>query len=250
MEPGPQLRPLFHGTSADIQHDVLPARVHGGTSHWGAMGSDKGQASRDHAFATTDEMTAWSFSGSGRPGRARVYEVGPHPAMRPGVHTELHEMIAPSFPVKRPIDIMPGQQGTLTGTGHGYDWNQHVDRTVTGKPWEDKNHPQQPTTFSEHGAEFSLEDPVEDRNAIRESDQDAAHAKWVNSTHQGAAQATLFDMDHVDSNHPRAERARHHDLQHLVRGGKAPVMELDHHLAGVEHQEMADTRRFAGRWGA
>jgi hypothetical protein len=149
---------FFHGTASNISDAVRPG-VQVGRSIWGRTGASQGQASEEHAFATSDEDEAWEFAkvahqiqhskhevlGDGpAPERARVYTVAPHPEMRPGVHHpihpkhdesfgELHEYVAPEFKVTGRLDIAPGHQGTFPTI----NWRQFAHHDLSGDP----NHP-------------------------------------------------------------------------------------------------------------
>lgn len=141
---------FFHGTSHDIVGGrILPAIQHDFTV-WGATGNVLGQPSHDHAFATSDEDTAWTFAKGAqahhqiwdendpnRNNRPRVYSVHPHPEMRPGTYEQFHEYIAPHYDVKDRIDIMPGQQGTFPTL----NWNQFRDKANWDSDQHDFNHP-------------------------------------------------------------------------------------------------------------
>jgi hypothetical protein len=142
-KPGPQFDALFHGTSQVIKDAVVPAAVHGGLSHWEDAGASQGQPSRDHAFATTNEDTAWHFAQHAAVNehstthrvRARVYEVAPHPKMQPGVHTELNEYIAPSFKTTGASSRdSRAPTPTSTGTGTWRPTRVAGARTTTTRP--------------------------------------------------------------------------------------------------------------------
>lgn len=166
--------PLYHGTTYDLQgKDIKPAaRVsHPNMSVWGDLGHS-GQQSKDHAFATESEDTAWQFASQAgmmkrseavrgylpptvQVGRVRVHEVAPHPLMRPGVYhadhpahdggEDLQEWVAPSFRSKGTIDTMPGRQGTFPQL----NWNQFKsDRAGYA---EDANHPSDQDISMGHG---------------------------------------------------------------------------------------------------
>lgn len=134
-EPVPEK--LYHGTAADLGGRVLPASVHGGHSNWGDMGAGLGQPSREHAFATHDEGTAWEFAdtASRQTGnRAYVATVEPEGPIRKGqFHSGLHEYVAPSFKVTGRLDTMPGRQGTFPQV----DWNKY-----RAEGFKDANHPE------------------------------------------------------------------------------------------------------------
>lgn len=152
---------FFHGTSYDIPGGrVLPGSITG-NSVWGDTGRDRGQPARDHAFATSDEQTAWTFADNARTaddlhgrtrtlraGRARVYRVKPNKEMTAGVHTNFHEWIAPHFDIEDTIDIKPGQQGTFSQL----NWNQFGHRDMS--PWDDANHPTDKDIEQGHKKDF------------------------------------------------------------------------------------------------
>lgn len=135
--------PLYHGTSFDIKDQVRTGKAVG-HSHFGDVGSDLGQPSKNHAFATTDESIGWHFasnSASEAQQRARVYEVHPHPNMLAGAHDFLKEYIAPSLGIKRQIDTMPPVYGQThrQGTIPNINWRQFS--VSSGGPGDHINHP-------------------------------------------------------------------------------------------------------------
>jgi hypothetical protein len=144
-EPG-RNESFFHGTSYDIAGGVVRPGREVGVEGYGNTGSGDGQASRDHAFATTDERVAWDFARqSGTPmgihsdRRTRVYTVAPHPEMKPGAyHGMYNEYVAPSFNVEDRIDTKPGYQGTFPSI----NWKQFEQFVPNpeGIP-RDVNHP-------------------------------------------------------------------------------------------------------------
>jgi hypothetical protein len=150
------------------------------------MGSEFGQSSHRHAYATADEETAWRFARDAREnlgddaGRARVYAVSQdaskvrpgwwnskHPTwtedeedprnnddLRYGTREDLHEYVAPRFKVTGRLDIMPGRQGTFPEEN-----------------WNDYKAKQAPYSFdANHGTERDMERAnayTEDGNAYQ-----------------------------------------------------------------------------------
>lgn len=200
---------FFHGTAYNIpvgQH-VLPANK-SGRSIWGSQGH-AGQRSDEHAFATTNEDTAWTFAnhaktlGAGRfdagyadhpVGRAHVLTVAPNPMMRPGVYNEshpdynpesgnLHEYVAPRFRVTGRKDIMPGRQGTFPNL----NWNQfsHPDMNKVA----DANHPRDEDIQGGHTPAYatrSYRDEVNFHTSPKDQEELGAQtAKDVNAERAG-----------------------------------------------------------------
>lgn len=154
---GPQF--LFHGTAQPIKGDkILPAVVHGGHSYWDDYGTERGEASREHAWAHPDENVAWTaasdrvnnhFSATQESGphlpRGRVYALHPNAQQSPGHDKSMAgEIKAPEFDIAHPVDIKPGHQGTFPEI----NWNEHVhDHTSRVGNYEvlpgeeDANHP-------------------------------------------------------------------------------------------------------------
>lgn len=240
---GPQFQgPLFHGTSRHLQDAVVPATVHGSGSHWGNMGAEEGQPSREHAFATTQENTAWYFAQHAAASelsttnrvRARVYEVASHPKMRPGVHEELHEYVAPRFPLTGVVhDIKPGQQGTFPQV----NWNRQASRRAMGV---DANHPlTNPLHLLSH------EDQVAASNADATGQQDDAHMAFK-SRIESLGQTALFNTRDMAPQMPLDyKRAQTHDLRHVVNEGAAPAHAVD--PAMVEAESHDSWNRSKGR---
>jgi hypothetical protein len=150
---------FFHGTASHISDAVRPGAQVGKTI-WGRTGESHGQASEEHAFATSDEDEAWRFAryagGADKSTRARVYTVAPHPDMKVGVHHpghagysadlgEIHEYVAPEFKVTGRHDIAPGHQGTFPNI----NWHQFSHPDIAGDP----NHPTLDETTG-HGQGF------------------------------------------------------------------------------------------------
>lgn len=139
---------LFHGTATDVPGDkILPAKVHGGTSHWGDIGSTRGEPANAHAWAHPDEKQTWDFAmdrvihtsneTEWNP-RARVYAVHPNAQQSPGKDPSIPgEVKAPHFDIAQRIDIMPGRQGTFPEI----NWNDHILHTGGLSDKEDANHP-------------------------------------------------------------------------------------------------------------
>ena len=139
---------LFHGTATEIPgNKVLPAKVHGGTSHWGDTGATRREPANKYAWAVPDEERAWKFAHDRvihtsneedwNP-RARVYAVKPNSRMSPGHDRSIPgEIKAPSFTIAERRDIMPGRQGTFPEI----NWNNHVLHTGAFSDDEDANHP-------------------------------------------------------------------------------------------------------------
>lgn len=250
--------PLFHGTAATFQpgDQILPATTHGGQSHWGDTGSDRGQPSREHAFATSDEDQAWHFarhaaaaSSTARlegwvvPNRARVYGVEPNAQMRPGAHKMLKEYIAPSFKVGPDVhDIMPGRQGTLTsGNGPAFNWNPFRDQRHA----EDANHP------SNDDAQYTTPGS---RNAGVYAQQEQAHTAFKSRV-ESLGQTALFSEHKYSMDEPQSEtwfgdheRALKHDTRQLVANGQAEAPEVDEDKMAKEWVRLNNARR-ASRQG-
>lgn len=136
---------LYHGTTAKIEGQVLPAKVHGGQSFWGDTGSSRGEAANEHAWAHPDEELTWMFAhqrvihssieNDWNP-RARVYAVHPNKEQTPGNDPSIEgEVKAPKFDIAHPIDTMPGRQGTFPEI----NWNHHIEHLAAED--EDANHP-------------------------------------------------------------------------------------------------------------
>lgn len=133
---------LYHGTAVELGGKVLPAEKHGGESVWGNYGSNRGQRSADHAFATSDEGAAWSYAKHTakhlNDERAYVAKVSPDgPISRGQFHHQNNEYIAPSYTVTDRIDTMPGRQGTIPQV----NWNDYRP----GNSYTDANHPEYPS---------------------------------------------------------------------------------------------------------
>lgn len=149
---------LYHGTTSDIKGGkILPAKVHGGHSHWGAAGAEWGEPSHDHAWVHPDENLAWSIAmdrsihtantnSDHETPRARVYAVKPNEQMTPGSGGVAGEFKAPHFDIAHPVDVMPGRQGTIPGV----NWNNHVTTTSRFPDDEDANHPRNNSVLFGH----------------------------------------------------------------------------------------------------
>lgn len=252
---------LFHGTAALIQpgQRVLPAAKRNGHSNWGDTGSGKGQRSRDHAFATTTEDTAWYFAntaahnGDGNYGeRPRVYTVAPNPRMKPGVHGDLDEFIAPSFKVQDRIDVMPGHQGTINTAyaTHSPDVEQagpfnwapfHAKRNAVAA-----NHP------APEVEKWST--PASRNRGVAGQQLQALYSHRLSLQPEG--QGELFSpakYGDSDPSSPNHVRAGHHLLRSLVNSGQVPGTEVDHRLAEEESLDAHNRRKgrrssFAARY--
>lgn len=149
---GPQF--LYHGTTREIEGQILPAKVHGGQSYWGATGGDvRGEASEDYAWAHPHETKTWDAAmdrtnfhyqqwDESNPHpiapRARVYAVHPNENQSPGNDVSMAgEIKSTHFKIAHPIDIMPGHQGTFPEV----NWNEHVKADTYLPGDEDANHP-------------------------------------------------------------------------------------------------------------
>lgn len=143
---GPQF--LFHGTASSIKGDkILPAKVHGGLSHWGDAGTDtRGEPANAHAWAVPDEARAWDFamdrvihtrSEQNWNPRARVYALHPNAQQSAGHDASIPgEVKAPHFDIAERRDTMPERQGTFPEI----NWNNHTVHTAFTDD-EDANHP-------------------------------------------------------------------------------------------------------------
>lgn len=238
---GPQFQgPLFHGTASSIPvgDRIVSAKRGGQVSHWDDAGDHLGQPSRDHAFATSSEQTAWHFArhaSSQLPStwgsaRARVYEVAPNPRMKPGVHTELKEYIAPSFKTTGVHDIMPGQQGTFPQI----NWKRHLPKDSYG---QEPNHP-----ITNPGHLLSHGEQIAQHNDRVEEAQENAHVKFK-ARIESIGQTALFDYDHKTTKHSDYKRAQAHDMRHVVNEGLAPAHAVDHELANDESMDAFNRRR-------
>lgn len=158
---------FFHGTTANIKDAVRPAWDVGKEPSDHSLGDHGDMSEGDHAFAVrNDENHAWmaahQFHRNGR--RPRVYEVEPAKDMTPGPwhmdHPEHADALGyerddpevlkeiretdhideygskTGWPVKRRIDIMPGQQGTFPQV----NWNRFKN-TGHAAFGPDVNHP-------------------------------------------------------------------------------------------------------------
>lgn len=149
---------FFHGTRYDIRHTVLPG---GRAPHRNWFGEDNPHGK---AFATTDEDIAWDYAkgaeGNWDKRRTRVYEVAPSAKREPGTWNKQHpghsgldredmkEWMAPSWKVRRRIDIKPGHQGTFPQL----NWNQFASHEGPNKVQQgDVNHPTPRQVESGHG---------------------------------------------------------------------------------------------------
>jgi hypothetical protein len=146
---GPQF--LYHGTVHDIEGQILPAKVHGGRSYWGDVGSERGEPAKEHAWTHPDESVAWDAAmdrvnnhyreGEEFAPRGRVYAAHPNAEQTPGSDKSMSgEVKSTHFDIAHQIDIMPGHQGTFPEI----NWNQHVKTSRPGgylPGEEDANHP-------------------------------------------------------------------------------------------------------------
>lgn len=194
--PGHVTEQLYHGTAASLNpgDHVMPGKKVG-YSHYGTVGHS-GQKSNQHAFATTDEHTAWNFAenASGHTGdRGRVYKVEPGPKTRPGVYNtdhpkydgeNLHEYISSRFPVTKQIDIRPEHQGTFPQI----NWKQHS----TLQSWAgDANHPDPHEVENGHYGSNRGESHLDRLVAHDQADKESKEARhmpgqgelWSNHTH-------------------------------------------------------------------
>jgi hypothetical protein len=168
------MKPLYHGTDADITDAVKPADSLGRKANYG-LRTIGGRRAGTQAFATHDENYAWEaarVSSKAHGGRARVYEVAPHPDQKPGLYnaqhprfkknaprSDLQEQVAPSFPVKDRIDIKPGHQGTFPNL----NWRQfaRANTAVGPEGYEDANHPSPEDERHGHGGGQMRRDHLE-----------------------------------------------------------------------------------------
>ena len=132
-----QFPELFHGSATDVEDRVLPRAQTGVRPNHPGKKDATGRSDRYNAHASSEESSAWFYAHSAAEKvnqRSRVYEVeATHPDTQVGIYNATHpkfgrrvkedwgEYIAPEFEVKRQLDVMPGQQGTLPQI----DWEQH-----------------------------------------------------------------------------------------------------------------------------
>lgn len=149
---------LYHGTGHEVApgDSIMPGATYGKSSFRHVGPGPRGVAHSKSAFATTKESEAWHFANTAATkhgGRARVYEVEPHPEMQPGLYNPAHptykrrtsshggvswaEWASPSFkPTGRTVDTMPGHQGTFPQL----NWKQFAK--ADGSAFRDHvNHP-------------------------------------------------------------------------------------------------------------
>ena len=123
---------LYHGTEKNISGRVLPARETGVESNFAGM-QHYGGETEDFAFAAPTEKGAWAYADQNAyKGRARVYEVAPHPDMQIGAEG-WGEYLAPHYDVTNRIDIKPPRLDWASNTHRHYqgtipseNWNTHV----------------------------------------------------------------------------------------------------------------------------
>lgn len=228
---------LFHGTAAPLKtgDKILPSNAGGAASNWTDTGGHRGQRSDEHAFATTAEHHAWYFAqtaahnGDGYYGeRPRVYTVAPHKDMRPGIHTELDEYIAPHFKVRERIDIQPGQQGTLNGNGpEPFNWTPFHKLQQPGQA----NHPQlgTPHTPTSHNAEAKQR-------------QEGVMLK-LRGKEEIPGQGELFPATRTALFEDSSAQARRHLVRAVVNDGEAPAYVPDHELARDEAMDNWNRRK-------
>ena len=154
---------LYHGTDADIPvgGKVLPGNQVGKSNFPGVNRTERGQFGQQEVVnASTREGTgytgfgsdggAWHFaltSAGKHGGRAKVYEVAPHPEQQVGRYHPDHpnysgydygEYKAPHFEVLRESNIMPGRQGTLPINWRQFSTSKNQSLDTVNHPTEDQ----------------------------------------------------------------------------------------------------------------
>lgn len=173
---------FYHGTGVSLKpgEKVLPADVHGMGAHYGHLGSS------GHAYATTDEQTAWQFAANAEENtgkRGRVYDlksnskaqIGPfnkkHSDYWQGDKENLDEHIAPSWTVKGQHDIMPGRQGTIP-----INWRQFQDQKSQSNTKVNVNHPTPGDVLYGHkGSQALADSQAERKRKARAPAEDKPH---------------------------------------------------------------------------
>ena len=177
---GPQF--LFHGTTRDIEGQILPAKVHGGHSYWGETGHTRSEPSNEYAWAHPNEQVAWQAAldrveshyveGEEKGPRARVYAVHPNENQSPGMDKSMAgEIKSTHFDIAHPVDTMPGRQGTFPSI----NWNEYTGKGQYLPGDEDTNHP------SHLSVQFGHRLGVhEQEHVVQEHMQRAAHEEGMN----------------------------------------------------------------------